>query len=229
MLKQFYKICLISFLTMCAIMLPQVAHADAINYSALKYGTNETSMASGYYVKPATVTVNGDQYLVQMTIHTGTKLGKWPVTVLSIDGHGPSNVSKSQSASGYDYTYAFQTNNLDRIISSSISIDVPNVYVAKHQISFKFDTSNLPKLATSDKAAQKTNANSSSTPNKSSNSTANKTTKAHETTSTEQKKQAAQIKQLNEKNHQTQLAIIIGGIAAVVILSFSAFFFVKRK
>lgn len=63
--------------------------AEAVNYQALKYGTQQTSMASNYYVKPANVVANGDQYLVTMTIHTGTQLGAWPVTVLSINGQGP--------------------------------------------------------------------------------------------------------------------------------------------
>ncbi|WP_461215265.1 NEAT domain-containing protein [Lacticaseibacillus sp. GG6-2] len=253
------KIVAFLFLPLLALVIlfaPQVVHADAINYQALKYGTNSESMASGYYVKPANVVANGDQYLVTMTIHTGTSLGKWPVTVLSINGTGPANVTKTQSASGYDYSYAFATRDLTQTINSSISIDVPDVYVAKHNISFKFDTSHLPALASAATATSATNAINSTSSSQAIPS--NKTSTASSSTSsakaassastsskaaassrvkkaattkadTATKKQAKLIESLNRKNKQTQQAIVIGGVAGVLILGVAAYFFVKRK
>lgn len=228
--------------------------AESINYQALKYGTQQTSMASNYYVKPANVVANGDQYLVTMTIHTGTQLGEWPVTVLSINGQGPANVTKTKSASGYDYSYAFQTADLSQIISSSISINVPNVYTAKHDISFKFDTSNLPALnnaaassssantvssaavsqsnvsASSQSSASQSSVSSESSQSSSLASSSSKPKPVAKTTSNRViRRQNAQIAALNRKNKQTQTAILTGGAVAIVILAVAAYFFIKRK
>ena len=228
--------------------------AESINYQALKYGTQQTSMASNYYVKPANVVANGDQYLVTMTIHTGTQLGEWPVTVLSINGQGPANVTKTKSASGYNYSYAFQTADLSQIISSSISINVPNVYTAKHDISFKFDTSNLPALnnaaassssantlssaavsqsnvsASSQSSASQSSVSSESSQSSSLASSSSKPKPVAKTTSNRViRRQNAQIAALNRKNKQTQTAILTGGAVAIVILAVAAYFFIKRK
>jgi len=228
--------------------------AESINYQALKYGTQQTSMASNYYVKPANVVANGDQYLVTMTIHTGTQLGEWPVTVLSINGQGPANVTKTKSASGYDYSYAFQTADLSQIISSSISINVPNVYTAKHDISFKFDTSNLPALnnaaassssanTVSSAAASQSNVSASSQSSASQSSVSSESSQSSSLASSSSKpkpvakttsnrvirRQNAQIAALNRKNKQTQTAILTGGAVAIVILAVAAYFFIKRK
>lgn len=120
--------------------------AVAVNYNALKYGTSETSMASGYYARPAQVNVVNGAYVVTMTIMTNKSLSPWPVVVNSIDGQAPQNVSKTQSGDYYLYSYSFTTNNLNRTISSNINVSIPNVYTANHNISFTFDTSSLPSL-----------------------------------------------------------------------------------
>lgn len=122
------------------------AQAVAINYNALKYGTSENSMASGYYARPAQVNVVNGAYVVTMTIMTNKSLSPWPVVVNSIDGQAPQNVSKTQSGDYYLYSYSFTTNNLNRTISSNINVSIPNVYTANHNISFTFDTSSLPSL-----------------------------------------------------------------------------------
>lgn len=219
-------------LALGGLLLPNTVSANSINYQCLTYGTSKQSIASGYYVKPAQITANGDQYLVTMTIQTGAKLGNWPVTVLSIDGNGPANVSKTKNGDNFDYSYSFQTNNLNRTINSSISINVPNVYVAKHNISFKFDTSSLPALANASSASSNNQAASSSTANKnsatSSSSASTKNTKSKSTT-TSNSKQDKQIAALNKKNKQTQTVIIVGGVAVVVVLGVAAYFFVRRK
>ncbi len=141
------------------------AHATSVSYQALKYGTSQTSMADSYYVRPAQVTVSNNQYVVTMTIRTAANLGAWPVTVNSINGQAPQNVTKTQSGSNYDYTYSFTTKSLSGTISSAIYVSIPNVYTANHNISFKFDTSNLPALSgasTSSKSSQSTAATTTS-------------------------------------------------------------------
>lgn len=139
------------------------AQAVAVNYNALKYGTSETSMASGYYTRPAQVNVVNGAYVVTMTIMTNKSLSPWPVVVNSIDGHAPQNVSKTQSGDYYLYSYSFTTNNLNRTISSNINVSIPNVYTANHNISFTFDTSSLPSLtqAQATPASQANNQNQS--------------------------------------------------------------------
>lgn len=122
------------------------AQAVAVNYNALKYGTSETSMASGYYARPAQVNVVNGAYVVTMTIMTNKSLSPWPVVVNSIDGQAPQNVSKTQSGDYYLYSYSFTTNNLNRTISSNINVSILNVYTANHNISFTFDTRSLPSL-----------------------------------------------------------------------------------
>lgn len=139
------------------------AQAIAVNYNALKYGTSETSMASGYYARPAQVNVVNGAYVVTMTIMTNKSLSPWPVVVNSIDGQAPQNVSKTQSGDYYLYSYSFTTNNLNRTISSNINVSIPNVYTANHNISFTFDTSSLPSLtqAQAAPASQANNQNQS--------------------------------------------------------------------
>ena len=139
------------------------AQAVAVNYNALKYGTSETSMASGYYARPAQVNVVNGAYVVTMTIMTNKSLSPWPVVVNSIDGQAPQNVIKTQSGDYYLYSYSFTTNNLNRTISSNINVSIPNVYTANHNISFTFDTSSLPSLT----QAQAAPASQANNPNQS--------------------------------------------------------------
>jgi len=135
------------FVGVLALLLPLVGHAQSIDYSALKYGTNQTSMASGYFVHPATVTVKNQAYVVTMDLKTAKKLTSWPVRVLSVDGHAPENVRKVKDSAGNSHVYySFTTTNLKRTINAKLAINVPDVYKAKHKISFRFKTGDLPAL-----------------------------------------------------------------------------------
>ncbi|TGD19570.1 NEAT domain-containing protein [Levilactobacillus suantsaiihabitans] len=131
------------------ILLPVVAQAQSLDYTALKYGTSQTSMASGYFVHPAQVTVKNHAYVVTMDIKTAKKLTSWPVTVLAVDGHAPENVRKTKDGAGNSHLYySFTTTNLKRKVNAKLAIDVPDVYKAKHLITFKFKTAHLPALTT---------------------------------------------------------------------------------
>ncbi|WP_143462863.1 NEAT domain-containing protein [Levilactobacillus enshiensis] len=130
-------------------ILPLTAHAQAISYSALKYGTTQTSMASGYFVRPAQVTVKNHAYVVTMDIKTAKKLTNWPVKVLSVNGGAPENVRKTKDSAGNSHLYySFTTTDLKHDINAKLYIDVPKVYKATHNISFKFKTQGLPALMT---------------------------------------------------------------------------------
>lgn len=122
--------------------------AKAISYKALRYGTNKTSIASGYFVKPATVSVKNHKYVVTMQIKTAKSLSSFPVAVNWVNGEKPKNVRKVKDRSGNShYYYSFTTTNLHKRINAKLAIDVPKVYKAHHLISFKFNTAGLPKLS----------------------------------------------------------------------------------
>ncbi|WP_020088261.1 NEAT domain-containing protein [Levilactobacillus parabrevis] len=130
-----------------ALLTPLAVHAQTIDYSALKYGTKENSMASGYFVHPATIAVKNHAYVVTMDLKTAKKLTSWPVRVLSVDGHAPENVRKVKDGAGNSHVYySFTTTNLKRNINAKLAINVPDVYKAKHNITFRFKTNSLPAL-----------------------------------------------------------------------------------
>lgn len=123
------------------------AQAKSISYSALKYNTNQTSMASGYFVKPASVKVSHHKYVVTMHIRTAKKLSSYPVKVLSVNGGAAKNVRRVKDHAGNsNLYYSFTTTNLKKRINAKLAINVPKVYKATHLISFKFSTKGLPSL-----------------------------------------------------------------------------------
>lgn len=183
--------------------------AAEVSYQTLTYGTTKTSLAAKYYVQPAQVVVNGDEYLITMTIHTAASLGAWPVTVLSINGVGPANVSKTHDNNGYDYRYAFETNDLAQTINSDIAINVVGVYAAQHTLSFKFNQKQLPSLP---------QTATTQTP-------AKKTIKVTHATDD----QAKQVAKLNAANQATQTKVLIGGGLSMLIVAVAAGLWVHRK
>lgn len=123
------------------------AQAKSVSYSALKYGTNQSSIASKYFVKPAKVTVKKGRYQVTMHLKTGKALGKFPVQVLKVNGKRPQHVRKVRDKAGNsNIYYSFTAKNLKKKITAKLSINVLHVYKAKHNLSFKFKTSQLPSL-----------------------------------------------------------------------------------
>ena len=123
------------------------ANAKAIQYKTLRYGTNQTSIASGYFKHPASVTVKNGRYVVTVDIKTAKKLSSYPVKVLNVNGGAPKNVRKVKDAKGNSNLYfSFYTKNLNKKINAKLAINVPGVYKAKHMITFKFNTAGLPAL-----------------------------------------------------------------------------------
>ncbi len=187
----------------------QPVQAASVGYQALTSGTAHASMATQYFVQPATVVANGGQYLVTMTIRTSASLGKWPVTVLAIDGSGPANVTKTRHGGQYDYTYAFQTAALDRRIKATIAINVAGVYAAQQPIDFQFAQSALPKL------------DPKATP-------AARVVPERASTARATRQQAAAIRALNRQNARTQRAVLLGGPAVVLLLAAGAWGLIRR-
>lgn len=130
------------------------ASAQTIAYHPLRYGTNQTSMADGYFVKPANVVVKNHLYYVTMQIRTAKSLSSFPVKVNWVNGKAPLNVRRIKDRAGNSHMYySFYTNNLRKRINAKLAIDVPKVYKAHHLISFKFSTVGLPSLGRTHKVA----------------------------------------------------------------------------
>ncbi|WP_452233252.1 NEAT domain-containing protein [Levilactobacillus tongjiangensis] len=218
---------------------PATAHAQAISYSALKYGTNQTSMASGYFVRPAKVAVKNHAYVVTMDIKTAKKLTSWPVTVTSVNGQAPQNVQKKKDAAGNSHLYySFTTTSLKSRINAKLSIYVPKVYKAKHNISFKFQTKGLPALNTSTakttttapattkadstSASEKTSASSASTTKPSATSskaaTSSTTSASHRSRTSSKAKNQEADSAAKVPAQKTHWGGLIGGIVAIVVL-----------
>ncbi|MEK2588270.1 NEAT domain-containing protein [Lentilactobacillus buchneri] len=123
------------------------ASAQTIAYHPLRYGTNQMSMADGYFVKPANVVVKNHLYYVTMEIKTAKSLSSFPVKVNWVNGKAPLNVRRVKDRAGDSLLYySFYANNLKKRINAKLAIDVPKVYKAHHLISFKFSTAGLPSL-----------------------------------------------------------------------------------
>ncbi|MBM6753205.1 MULTISPECIES: NEAT domain-containing protein [Lactobacillaceae] len=248
-----YRWLLVAVFTILGLFTATSANAANVNYQALKYGTNETSMASSYYVRPAQVTVSGNQYVVTMTIHTAANLGQWPVTVNSINGQAPQNVSKTQGDGGYNYTYSFTAKSLNGVISSAIYVSIPNVYTANHNISFKFDTSQLPALngksakvgstqtssaGTSSQAASVAGANDPQLQQKLKKLNAQAKSQSQAASKKESRlakktlEQNVQAQAANDRNQKLFYYVLIGGCLGLVIIIAAATYFVvnaKKK
>lgn len=245
-------------LTVCTLIVAvigfaKVGHTQSVSYQTYKYGTSTTSMADGYYARPATVTVSNGAYVVTMTIRTATNLSAWPVVVNSIDGQASQNVTKTQSGGYYLYSYSFTTKDLSGVISSGISINVPGVYKANHNISFKFDTSSLPALSGSTSSTSTSGANSSlataaAVANGSSNSTSggndpqlSQKLKKLESQASSQSSAAKakesrlarstiaqndRVQEQNQKNQTLYYFVLVGGILGLLIVIAAAVYFV---
>ncbi len=133
------------------------ASASALPYRALKYGTDQNSMATGYFVRPAAVTVQNHHYVVTMQIKTAKNLSSFPVKVLAVNGGLPENVRKVKDRAGNSrYYYSFTATSLKKPVTAKLAIDVPKVYKAHHLIWFKFRTASLPKLTVTATHSRKT-------------------------------------------------------------------------
>lgn len=208
------------------------ADAQAINYQTFKYGTHQTSMADGYYAKPAQIKAEGHRYLITMTIRTKKSLSPYPVTVLSVNNQAPFNIVKSRNGASYDYRYSFYTSDPRKEISSKIKIDVPNVYQATHQISFKFDAQNLPKLNTNSKNKQAASSKKeaiSADPSALIGQAKKQSDLAKKKEAKLARQQLAQNQRniaANQQNQKMFYYTILGGIISTLILVVAASFFV---
>lgn len=184
----------------------QSAGAQSISFHPLKYGTNQTSMADGYFVKPANVIVKNHLYYVTMQIKTAKSLSSYPVKVLWVNGRAPLNVRRAKDHAGNSHVYySFYSKNLAKRVNAKLAIDVPKVYKARHLISFKFSTRGLPSLGQRHKTVAPIASSESNKTVKTSSSTQPKQSSNKASgTSNVQKKQAPKVKKKAKTNKRPQ-------------------------
>src|SRR5690625_730774 len=108
-----------------------------IQYEVKQKGSNNTSIADGYFLKPATLTVSGGTQTIQLTIKDahyvkGLRVQGTPVTVVSDDGD---NRDVKFNVSG----------DLSNRVPMSMDIKVPDLYDTTHGADAIFHVSGLAK------------------------------------------------------------------------------------
>lgn len=126
-------------------MLPTV-RAQAVPYQVLKYGTNELSYASAYFITPGDVTAVGDQYRVSLVIATTHDLGHFPVTILTVNNQKPTVNQTTQGDKDY-YSFSFTIIDPKALLSGTMKVDVDSLnYHHTYDFNLKLDAQNVPAL-----------------------------------------------------------------------------------
>ncbi len=127
-----------------------------VNYEMKESGNNNTSIADGYFSKPATLTVeNGVQY-IQLTV-TGSDM----IKSLS----GPSGPVDVVSESGDTRTVKFRVDgDLSQPVSMGMHIVVPDLYDTEHTARAVFDVGGLPTAGEGGGSSEGETSNDTATP-----------------------------------------------------------------
>ncbi|WP_260378084.1 NEAT domain-containing protein [Leuconostoc falkenbergense] len=128
--------------------LTQTVSADtySVPFRVVKDGTTETSVADQYFKKPATVAIDGNHYVVIMTIKTTHDLGLFPVSVTDFNGQTPAISRTTQGNTDY-YQYQFTATNLDTRLDGHMNVNIQAIrYNHYYGYGVVFDTSSLPKI-----------------------------------------------------------------------------------
>lgn len=106
-----------------------------VQYEVKKSGSNSTSIADGYFSKPATVTVSGGKATVQITL-TGAEM----IKSLSVQGTPVTVVSDSGSTRVVKFNVS---GDLSKRIPMSMHIVVPDMYDTTHSADLVLNVSGL--------------------------------------------------------------------------------------
>lgn len=130
--------------------------AQAVPYQVLKYATHDVSYASAYFVTPGDLVPAGDQYRAQLIIATQHELGRFPVTILTINQQKPTVTQSTQGNTDY-YTFSFLVKNPNTLLSGTMKVDVASLnYHHTYDFNLQFDAKNLPAVAQPKTAAATT-------------------------------------------------------------------------
>lgn len=114
------------------------AHANGtydINYEIKEAGGGSTSIADGYFSKPAKLTVNDGNYTVQLTVTSADMIKS-----LSVGGSPVQVVSDS----GSTRVVKFSASNLSNPVNMKMHVVVPDLYDTEHGAQAVFDLSSVP-------------------------------------------------------------------------------------
>lgn len=106
-----------------------------VQYEVKKSGSNSTSIADGYFSKPATVTVSGGKATVQITL-TGAEM----IKSLSVQGTPVTVISDSGSTRVVKFNVS---GDLSKRIPMSMHIVVPDMYDTTHSADLVLNVSGL--------------------------------------------------------------------------------------
>jgi heme-binding NEAT domain protein len=108
-----------------------------VPYEMKEDGTENTSIADGYFVTPANVTVENGTYHVQFTVTGIDYIESLTVPGSSIEIVGEDTENDTR-------TYRFSVNDLSQSIDMDMNIIVPDMYDMTHTAQAVFDISGLP-------------------------------------------------------------------------------------
>ena len=118
--------------------------AQTVSYQVLKYGTNDLSYASAYFVNPGDLVPVGDQSRAQLVIATQHTLGRFPVTILTVNQQKPTVSQSTQGSTDY-YAFSFLVKDPNALLSGTMKVDVASLnYHHTYDFNLKFDAQNLP-------------------------------------------------------------------------------------
>lgn len=218
--------------------LTQTVSADtySVPFRVVKDGTTETSVADQYFQKPATVAIDGDHYVVIMTIKTTHDLGLFPVSVTDFNGQTPAISRTTQGNTDY-YQYQFTATNLDTRLDGHMNVNIQAIrYNHYYGYGAVFDTSSLPKIGEdkepASSSASSTNATSESTGSSSTSSSQSASSTSSQASSSSKKLPVKVVphvsvnKKKDQKTSPTKtkkiilwpwLLVIVVGIATVIL------------
>lgn len=128
------------------VMLP-TADAQAVSYQVLKYGTNDLSYASAYFVNPGEITPAGDHYQVTLVIATQHDLGRFPVTILTINNQKPAVSQTTQGDTDYD-TVSFAVTDPKQRLTGTMQVDVTSLnYHHTYDFNLRLAAQDVPPLS----------------------------------------------------------------------------------
>ncbi|MCT4383263.1 cell surface protein [Leuconostoc suionicum] len=138
------------------------ADTYSVPFRVVKDGSTETSVADQYFQNPATVAIDGDHYVVIMTIKTTHDLGLFPVSVTDFNGQTPTISRTTQGNTDY-YQYQFTATSLDSRLDGHMAVNIQSIrYNHYYGYGVVFDISSLPKIGANNESSSSSAAISSS-------------------------------------------------------------------
>ncbi|MGX4594362.1 NEAT domain-containing protein [Leuconostoc sp. JNUCC 76] len=138
------------------------ADTYSVPFRVVKDGSAETSVADQYFQNPATVAIDGDHYVVIMTIKTTHDLGLFPVSVTDFNGQTPTISRTTQGNTDY-YQYQFTAASLDSRLDGHMTVNIQSIrYNHYYGYGVVFDISSLPKIGANNESSSSSSSSASS-------------------------------------------------------------------